>query len=136
VRLVLGETDALERVRSLGVDGAADRRRRELDDLLAVASPAFEAVATTPDTPALLVYTSGTTGPPKGALHAHRVLVGHLPGFELSHDFFPQPGDVTWTPADWAWIGGLYDILMPSLCTPSRGRLPGGGSSTRSGPST
>ena len=115
VRLVLGETEALERVRALGVDVPLIDVDRELDDLLAAASPAFEAVATTPDTPALLVYTSGTTGPPKGALHAHRVLVGHLPGFELSHDFFPQPGDVTWTPADWAWIGGLYDILMPSL---------------------
>ena len=58
----------------------------------------------------MLIYTSGTTGPPKGALHAHRVLSGHLPGFELSHDFFPQPGDLIWTPADWAWIGGLMDV--------------------------
>lgn len=100
VRLVLGETDALERVRALGADVPLIDIDRELDDLLAGASPAFDAVATTPDTPALLVSTSGATGQPKGAPHAHRVLVGHLPGFELSHDFFPQPGDVTWTPAD------------------------------------
>jgi acetyl-CoA synthetase len=62
-----------------------------------------------------MVYTSGTTGPPKGALHAHRVLLGHLPGIEFPHDFFPQPGDRFWTPADWAWAGGLLDCLLPSL---------------------
>ena len=72
-------------------------------------------VKTKPDTPALLVYTSGTTGPPKGALHAHRVLLGHLPGVETHHDFFPQDGDLMWTPADWAWMGGLMDALMPAL---------------------
>jgi len=70
---------------------------------------------TGPETPALLVYTSGTTGPPKGALHGHRVLLGHLPGVETHHDFFPQPGDLAWTPADWAWMGGLCNILLPAL---------------------
>ena len=65
--------------------------------------------------PALLIYTSGTTGLPKGALHAHRVLLGHLPGFEMSHNFFPKDKDTIWTPADWAWIGGLLDVLMPAL---------------------
>ena len=48
-------------------------------------------------------------------LHAHRALFGHLPGFELSHSFFPVVGDVFWTPADWAWIGGLMDALVPTL---------------------
>ncbi len=79
------------------------------------ASPEFAAVATRADDPALVIYTSGTTGNPKGAVHAHRVLLGHLPGMELSHDFFPHPGDVCWTPADWAWIGGLLDLLLPAL---------------------
>ena len=65
--------------------------------------------------PALIIYTSGTTGPPKGALHAHRVLLGHLPGVEMGFDLFPQAGDRIWTPADWAWIGGLLDVLMPAL---------------------
>ena len=87
----------------------------ELPALLAAASDRFEPVETGPDTPALIVYTSGTTGPPKGALLAHRVLHGHLPGFELSHDFFPQPDDLIWSPADWAWMGGLFDVLMPGL---------------------
>jgi acetyl-CoA synthetase len=78
-------------------------------------STAFEPVRTRADDPALIIYTSGTTGPPKGALHAHRVLLGHLPGVEMSHDLFPQSGDRIWTPADWAWIGGLLDVLMPAL---------------------
>jgi acetyl-CoA synthetase len=75
----------------------------------------FEAVRTRADDPAVIIYTSGTTGSPKGALHAHRVLLGHLPGVEMSHDLFPQPGDRIWTPADWAWIGGLLDVLLPAL---------------------
>ncbi|NHQ72914.1 AMP-binding protein [Roseovarius gahaiensis] len=70
---------------------------------------------TGPDDPAVLIYTSGTTGSPKGALHGHRMLTGHLPGVEMSHDFLGQPGDCLWTPADWAWIGGLFDVLMPGL---------------------
>jgi acetyl-CoA synthetase len=77
-------------------------------------SDVFEPVKTLAEDPALIIYTSGTTGSPKGALHAHRVLLGHLPGVELSHDCAPQAGDRFWTPADWAWIGGLYDVLMPA----------------------
>jgi acetyl-CoA synthetase len=79
------------------------------------AAEAFSPVNTGIDDPALVIYTSGTTGRPKGALHAHRVLLGHLPGVQLAHDFFPAPGDIYWTPADWAWIGGLLDVLLPSL---------------------
>jgi acetyl-CoA synthetase len=78
------------------------------------ASDRFEPVRTLAEEPALIIYTSGTTGNPKGALHAHRVLLGHLPGVEYPHNRFPQPGDRFWTPADWAWIGGLLDVLLPS----------------------
>ena len=84
-------------------------------DLLAKASSDFTPVDTAADEPAMMIYTSGTTGQPKGALHAHRVLLGHLPGAELPHYPFPQAGDSYWTPADWAWAGGLLDVLLPSL---------------------
>ncbi|MGJ5200412.1 acyl-CoA synthetase [Bradyrhizobium sp. HKCCYLRH1030] len=78
------------------------------------ASDQFPTVATSSDDPAIIIYTSGTTGNPKGALHAHRVLLGHLPNVEMVHGFLPKPGDVMWTPADWAWIGGLFDVLFPA----------------------
>ncbi|MGQ9653695.1 MAG: acyl-CoA synthetase [Thermodesulfobacteriota bacterium] len=74
----------------------------------------FTPARTKADDPALIIYTSGTTGPPKGALHAHRVVLGHLPGVEFFHNFFPKKDDLYWTPADWAWIGGLIDVLLPS----------------------
>ncbi|MEQ6203649.1 AMP-binding protein [Sulfitobacter sp. HNIBRBA2951] len=67
------------------------------------------------DDPAVLIYTSGTTGTPKGALHGHRILTGHLPGVCVSHDHLGQEDDCLWTPADWAWIGGLFDVAMPAL---------------------
>ena len=78
------------------------------------ASEQFATVDTSADDPAVIIYTSGTTGNPKGALHAHRVLLGHLPNVEMVHDFLPKADDVMWTPADWAWIGGLFDALFPA----------------------
>jgi acetyl-CoA synthetase len=86
------------------------------EDLLDRARDGFTPADTAAEDPALVIYTSGTTGNPKGALHAHRVLLGHLPGVEFPQEMFPQPGDRFWTPADWAWIGGLLDVLLPSLC--------------------
>jgi len=83
-------------------------------DLVEKGSSAFQPVNSRADDPALIIYTSGTTGPPKGALHAHRTLLGHLPGVEFPHNFFPRENDLFWTPADWAWIGGLIDVLFPS----------------------
>jgi acetyl-CoA synthetase len=77
-------------------------------------SSSFKPLRTRADDPALIIYTSGTTGPPKGALHAQRVVLGHVPGVEFFHNFFPKKDDLYWTPADWAWIGGLIDVLLPS----------------------
>ncbi len=88
---------------------------RALGPALDAASDRFVPVDTAADDPAVIIYTSGTTGQPKGALHANRVLLGHLPGVEFPQEFFPAPGDRFWTPADWAWIGGLLDVLLPSL---------------------
>lgn len=81
---------------------------------LAAASPDFTPVRTRAEDPAFLIYTSGTTGDPKGALHAHRIVFGHIPAFEAVYEFYPQPDDVLWSPADWAWIAGIMDILVPA----------------------
>jgi acetyl-CoA synthetase len=75
----------------------------------------FGLVKTAADDPAVLIYTSGTTGAPKGALIPHRALIGNLSGFVCSQNFFPQPDAVFWSPADWAWTGGLMDALLPTL---------------------
>jgi acetyl-CoA synthetase len=97
----------------------------------------FDLVSTRADAPAILIYTSGTTGNPKGALIPHQALIGNLTGFLCSQNWFgfamtPAPVDglqqlttpdhlpagsaaVFWSPADWAWTGGLMDALLPSL---------------------
>ncbi|MFF2299298.1 AMP-binding protein [Arthrobacter sp. NPDC058127] len=72
-------------------------------------------VLTGPQSPAIIIYTSGTTGNPKGALHGHQVLLAHMPGVRTAFGNAPQPQDVFWTPADWAWIGGLFDVLFTAL---------------------
>jgi acetyl-CoA synthetase len=108
----LGDSIPVEFV--LSVDGPQDGALG-FDETLARASPEFVPEITTADDPAMMIYTSGTTGPPKGALHGHRVLLGHLPGIETPHEFLPQPGDRLWTPADWAWAGGLLNVLLPAL---------------------
>ena len=96
---------------------------------LAAHSERYTAVRTKADDAAVLIYTSGTTGPPKGALIPHRALIGNLTGFVCSQNWFPyvQPDDtapdgvdphpepVFWSPADWAWTGGLMDALLPTL---------------------
>jgi acetyl-CoA synthetase len=98
----------------LSTDGPSDGALAFASTLARAASD-FNPEDTSADDPAMMIYTSGTTGPPKGALHAHRVLLGHIPGIQMPHDFFPQAGDRFWTPADWAWAGGLLDCLLPSL---------------------
>ncbi len=112
VELVVADPDGTEGLTEW-LKGAG--RQSLVPETCDLSNAPFETADTGSEDPAVLIYTSGTTGAPKGALHAHRVLMGHLPGVEVSHDFLGQGGDCLWTPADWAWIGGLFDVLMPGL---------------------
>ncbi len=133
-KLAIVSPDNLDKVREAapGLDVVVTGEDGDFGRLLA--GPAVAAVDTAADDPAYLIYTSGTTGPPKGAVHAHRSLIGHLPGFECYYEFAdhapegrydratlphtgppaPASADLIWTPADWAWIGGLMDVLIPA----------------------
>lgn len=82
---------------------------------MAQASDKFKPVGTKASDPAVLIYTSGTTGAPKGALIPQSALLGNLSGFVASQNWFPRDDDVFWSPADWAWTGGLMDALLPTL---------------------
>ena len=120
-RVVVTTGHTLDRVEALrpelpALDLVVDcaRRKGGFWDLIDQATSQMQRLRTHADDPAILIYTSGTTGPPKGALNAHRWLLGNLTGFELSHELFPQSGDCFWTPADWAWAGGLMDALIPT----------------------
>ena len=99
----------------IGVAGASAPFIMPFEDFVADAPPYFTPVTTRADDAATLIYTSGTTGPPKGAVMPHRCLLGNLPGFTCSHNGYPRPGDLFWSPADWAWTGGLMDALLPAL---------------------
>ena len=108
-----GAADALALIAC--TDGAPDGTTA-FGALTQAGGAAFAAADTGPDDPAMMLFTSGTTGQPKGTLHGHRVLLGHLPGIEMAQDFMPRPGDMFWTPSDWAWAGGLLNALLPALC--------------------
>lgn len=112
VREIKDRLPALETIIVTEPDG--DTGDHAFWPLLERGAEAFQPVDSAAEDPALIIYTSGTTGPPKGALHAHRAMWGHYPGIEFTHDFFPQTGDLFWTPADWAWGGGLLDCLLPA----------------------
>ncbi len=112
---VLQIKDSLPHLQSIFVTGSRQTTAGiDFWEALDGESTDYAPVQTRSEDPALLAYTSGTTGPPKGALHAHRTLIGHMPGVEFPHNFFPKEDDLFWTPADWAWLGGLTDVLLPS----------------------
>jgi acetyl-CoA synthetase len=116
------ECPGLETV--LAVGQAQGQGDLDWEAALAREPAGFVAMATQADDPAVLIYTSGTTGPPKGALIPHRALIGNLTGFVASQNGFGFPefrgrtaagGQTFWSPADWAWTGGLMDALLPTL---------------------
>ena len=108
---VSGRLPGLDGIVVVGGGGGPD----DFERMVAGSSADFVAEDTSPDDPVLMIFTSGTTGPPKGAVLPHRVLLGHLPGVQMAYEFLPQEGDLMWTPADWAWAGGLLNALLPSL---------------------
>ena len=125
-RAVITDKENLSKIHAIGerlphlelvivVDGGQGRAEMDFWEALTRAEREFTPVRTRPDDPALIIYTSGTTGQPKGTLHGHRLLLGILPGFEFYHNLFPQKDDLMWTPLDWAYIGGSYDALFPTL---------------------
>jgi len=84
----------------------------DLDALLAEANDRFETVHTRPEDPALLHFTSGTTGKPKGALHVHEAVVAHRITGKLALDLHDD--DVFWCTADPGWVTGTsYGIVSP-----------------------
>ncbi len=87
----------------------------DFDSLIAGDRGDFPLADTGPDDPAMIYYTSGSTGNPKGALHGHRLVIGHLPCFQLGFEMAPQEDDVFWTASDWSWLGSLGDLVFPAL---------------------
>jgi acetyl-CoA synthetase len=102
----------LQHVLVVGGNGAAPDGTLDFDDALARADSGFTIAATDPETPALLHFTSGTTGTPKGALHVHGAVVAHHATGRLALDLHRD--DVYWCTADPGWVTGTsYGIVAP-----------------------
>ncbi|WP_254545793.1 acyl-CoA synthetase [Halomarina pelagica] len=114
LRAVRDDLDALSTVLTVDCEPEGDEER--LWDALEGHDRAFETADTDAEDDAIVIYTSGTTGAPKGVVHAHRMLLGHLPLFLTTFcNLAIEEDDVYWTPAEWAWVASLFDVLFPGL---------------------
>ncbi len=92
----------------------SDDDTRDLYDIIVEKIPFTPCYGGAND-PALLMYTSGSTGMPKGILHGHRVLASYRPSIALFYNLSSEGTDaVFYSPSDWAWVGGLLDMLFPA----------------------
>ena len=102
----------LEHVLLVGPGGTAEDCSLNFDELMQAASPEFVIPATDPEDMALLHFTSGTTGTPKGAIHVHGAVVAHHATAAVALDL--HAGDVFWCTADPGWVTGIsYGIIAP-----------------------
>ena len=104
----------LKHVLLVGGESKSEQGLWSLEELMRQASPSYEIAPTDPEQPALLHFTSGTTGMPKGALHVHRAVLTHYITGKYVLDFHPE--DRFWCTADPGWVTGTsYGIIAPYL---------------------
>ena len=115
-RKVAGLREGLPLLEHVLVIGAtAPDGATALEPLLAAASDRYEIGPTDPETPALLHFTSGTTGTPKGALHVHAAVLAHHITGRLVLDLHDD--DIFWCTADPGWVTGTsYGVISPLTC--------------------
>ncbi len=114
---IRGQLPDLQQVLVVRTPGAGELPEGTLDfdELVASAPAAFETVQTRPDDHALLHFTSGTTGLPKGVLHVHEAITAHLATARWVLDL--QDGDIYWCTADPGWVTGIsYGVIAPLAC--------------------
>jgi len=103
---------ALAHVLVVAADGAPPSGTHDLAAAMAAADDVFEIPPTAPEDMALLHFTSGTTGTPKGAVHVHEAVVAHHATGRWALDLHPD--DVFWCTADPGWVTGTsYGIVSP-----------------------